>query len=262
MEPKNSSTVPTLTIAYRGTHYAGWQRQPNAVTVQQRIEEALFKLLGSAVRVVGAGRTDSGVHALGQVAHVVGVTEGSPGSSLPESALIHGTNRNLPNDIRVVGAQRMRAGFHARKSALSKRYVYSLVRTDVLSPLDALFAARVDPRIDLNAMRAACEFFVGEHDFSAFALSGGAHRSPIRRVTSFEIRERGPRLRFEVDGAGFLRGMVRSMVGTVLEVGGGRREPAEIQRLVAGASRPEAGPTAPPQGLVLEFVNYSEDENA
>jgi tRNA pseudouridine38-40 synthase len=252
--------VRCLTVAYRGTEYSGWQRQPNATTVQQRLEEALEELLGESVRVVGAGRTDAGVHARGQVAHITataGDRDGSAGAELPDSAFVHGTNRHLPPDIRVLAAGRMADGFHARKSALSKVYSYRMVPTLVMSPLDGVFAVQIDPRVQVEAMSEAATGLVGWHDFSAFALAGGAHSDPRRLISRAELLEGGRGdLVFEVEGNGFLRGMVRSLVGTLLAVGLGKMTPEQFLKLLRGAPRSEAGPTAPPQGLVLERVHY------
>lgn len=245
--------VHCLTVAYRGTEYAGWQRQPNAIAVQQKLEESLGLVVGEAVTVVGAGRTDAGVHARGQVAHVV--TPNLP--DLPDQAFVHGTNRHLPSDIRVMGAWRMGDGFHARKSALSKVYSYRMVLTRWLSPLESLFAVEVDPTIDRSAMRDAAARLVGEHDFSAFASSGGAHTNPRRTILSAELVVDEDSLVFRVEGTGFLRGMVRALVGTILEVGMGKRAPGVLDELLRGASRSEAGPTAPARGLVLECVRYA-----
>lgn len=249
--------VPRLTLAYRGTAYAGWQRQPNAMTVQQRLEEALERALGVSVRTVGAGRTDAGVHARGQVAHIVVQPGESPAwQTLPDKALVHATNRHLPPDIRVLTADRMPAEFHAQKSAISKIYSYRMIPTRVLSPLDSLFAAQVDPAVDLGLMRSAVGALVGRHDFSAFARSGGAHSDPHRRIFAADLRETDRGLILRVEGEGFLRGMVRSLVGTLLEVGLGKRRVIEFERLLGGGSRSLAGPTAPSQGLVLESVAY------
>ncbi len=246
--------VHRLTLSYRGAAYAGWQRQPNALAVQQVVEEALADLLGEAVKVVGAGRTDAGVHARGQVAHL----EPAAGSDreFPLGGLVHGTNRRLPEDIRVLAADRMPAGFHARKHAAAKEYRYRLSRAPVLSPLDAPYVVRVGGALDLAAMVRATEALAGEHDFSAFALAGGAHRQPRRRIFAAAWREEGKELVFTIRGTGFLRGMVRGLVGTLVEVGRGRRTPAGFAALLAGGARDAAGPTAPAHGLVLEAVSY------
>lgn len=253
-EPDAGPAVYRLTVSYRGEAYAGWQRQDNAPTVQQALEEALEALLGARLggpaRVIGASRTDAGVHARGQAAHL------ELAEPFAESGLVHGTNHHLPSDVRVLAARRMAAGFHARKHAAGKEYAYRLRREEVLSPLDAPFAVRADPRLDVAAMRAAAGRLAGRHDFSAFALAGGGHRSPLRTVTSAEWEEDGPALTFRVRGDGFLRGMVRSLVGTLLEVGRGRRGVGEFAALLAGGARSAAGPTAPAHGLTLEKVFY------
>jgi tRNA pseudouridine38-40 synthase len=243
--------VRRLTISYRGTAYAGWQRQENAVAIQQRVEEAVQELAGEKVRVVGASRTDAGVHARGQEAHL------ALGRDLPNRALVLGLNHYLPEDIRILAAYRMAPDFHARKSAESKEYSYRMLRARVLSPLDAPFALPIDPRIDLESMRQACSRLPGEHDFSAFALTGGSHRSPVRHIFAAAFAESAGELRFRISGSGFLRGMVRSLVGTLLEVGSGRRGVEEFAGLLQGGHRRDAGPTAPPHALVLERVNYS-----
>jgi tRNA pseudouridine38-40 synthase len=243
-----------LTVSYRGDRYAGWQRQENAITVQQVLEEALGALLGEAVRATGAGRTDAGVHARGQVVSLV--AQAAPG------ALVHGANARLPDDVRVLAAAPAPAGFHARKHALAKEYRYHLSRAPVLSPLDAPFVVRVDPELDVAAMREAAALLVGRHDFTAFAkLSGtpvgGSPTQPFRRLDRAEWREDGEALTFVVAGEGFLRGMVRALVGTMLEVGRGRRTVDSFAALLGGRSRAEAGPNAPAHGLVLQRVDYS-----
>ncbi|MDH3253882.1 MAG: tRNA pseudouridine(38-40) synthase TruA [Acidobacteriota bacterium] len=244
--------IRKLTIAYRGTDYSGWQRQINAVTVQQVVEDALCDLTGLELSIVGASRTDAGVHARGQVAHVAGA------ESLGDRALVHGTNHRLPEDVRVLEATTVADGFHARKHAVGKLYSYRMVRVPVLSPLDAPFAVRVDPRIDVAAMKAACTHLQGEHDFSAFALAGGAHRSSRRHIFSAICEEFGPDVRFYISGNGFLRGMVRSLAGTLVEVGLGRRRVAEFASLLDGGLRAAAGPTAAARGLTLEAVHFAD----
>jgi tRNA pseudouridine38-40 synthase len=255
--------VPTyrLTLSYRGTAYAGWQRQENALAVQQVVEEALERLLDEAVRITGASRTDAGVHARGQVAHL------ELARPFPERGLVHGANHHLPADVRVLAAATMPAGFHARRHAAAKEYVYRLSRAPVLSPLDALFVAPAPAGLDVERMARAAEALPGRHDFSAFALAGGSHGQPFRRIVSARWEERpdgrldgdDDELAFRIVGEGFLRGMVRALVGTLIEVGAGRRSPESFAALLAGRSRREAGPTAPAHGLVLQQVLYPQE---
>ena len=244
-----------LTLAYRGTAYAGWQRQENAYTVQQAVEEALGELLGRSapddgVRIHGAGRTDAGVHANGQTAHL------QLAEPFPEKGLVHGTNHRLPPDIRLLAAHRMPAGFHARKSALGKEYAYRLYRGRVVPPLVAPYAMRAPSDLDTGAMRRALSLLPGRHDFTAFASAGGSHSDPRRRIFAATLDEKGRELRLRFTGDGFLRGMVRALVGTMVEIGRGRRGAESMADLLGGRPRSEAGPGAEARGLVLEQVFY------
>jgi tRNA pseudouridine38-40 synthase len=252
--------VYRLIVSYRGAAYAGWQRQENAVAVQEILEEALKRLIRNprmpTLTVVGASRTDAGVHARGQAVHL----------ELPEPfslrGLVRGANHHLPEDVRVLAAEVMREGFHARKHAIGKEYHYRLSRAAVLSPLDSPFVVRVDPRIDLGRVEAATALLPGRHDFSAFAAAGGSHKQPFRRIFSAEWRTLGEEIRFQVVGNGFLRGMVRALVGTLVDVGLGRRSAEDFAFLLGGGVRSAAGPTAPAHGLVLERVLYPAEEGA
>lgn len=251
--------VVRLIVSYRGTAYAGWQRQDNAVTVQQVVEEALARIVAPGVdpaeRPVilhAASRTDAGVHARGQVVHF------ELGESRPERALVHGTNTFLPDDVRVLAAAVAPAGFHARKSALGKHYRYRLSRAAVISPLDALFVAKAPLRLELAALAAATALLPGRHDFTAFALSGGSPGQPLRTLTTAAWEAQGDELALTIAGEGFLRGMVRGLVGTLLEVGQGKRSVENFAQLLTGRPRGEAGPTAPARGLTLERVVYDE----
>jgi tRNA pseudouridine38-40 synthase len=239
-----------LTVSYRGGAYAGWQRQENAVAVQEVLEGALAGLLGGPVRVVGASRTDAGVHARGQVAHL------ELPAPFSERGLVHGTNHRLPEDVRVLAAAAMPDGFHARKHARGKEYLYRLSRAPVLSPLDRPFVAPVPHRIDVDRLAAATALLPGRHDFSAFALAGGGHGQPFRTVFSAGWEEVGDELRLRITGDGFLRGMVRALVGTLIDVGLGRRGTEDFAALLSGRPRAAAGPTAPAHALVLERVFY------
>ncbi len=246
-----------LLIAYVGTGWAGWQRQTNAPAIQQAVEEALARIVRRCRTVHGAGRTDAGVHALGQVAHVDLARLDLPRGTI-RRALVHGTNRHLPASVRVLEASPVDAAFHARYSAVGKTYVYRLSAAPVIDPFRAPFVVPAPGNLDLDAMQAATAQFPGEHDFTAFARSGGTYRSPVRRIDEATWTRHGDELRFRVRGAGFLRGMVRAMVGTSLEVGRGRRTPDEVSGLLAGRPRTEAGPNAPARGLCLEAVQYDD----
>ncbi len=239
-----------LTLGFRGTAYAGWQRQDNALAVQQVVEDALEDLLGRRTKIHGAGRTDAGVHARGQTAHL------RLASSFPEKGLVHGTNHRLPPDIRVTAAHRMPEGFHARKSALGKEYLYRFYRGRVVPPLDAPYVTAAPAELDLAAIRRAITHLPGRHDFTAFASAGGSHGQPFRRIFAATADAGGRELRLRFAGNGFLRGMVRALAGTLLEVGTGRRKPDSMIELLAGRPRSEAGPGAEARGLTLVRVFY------
>ncbi len=244
-----------LQIAYIGTDYAGWQRQDNALAVQQVVEEAVAAVTGRQLTVHGAGRTDAGVHAARQAAHV-----DLPPQALPAGArrraLVHGTNRHLPAAIRVLAADPVKDSFHARRSAASKVYSYRLCTASVIDPFRAPFVVPAPADLDVEALQQAAALVHGRHDFSAFAKAGGSHGSTVRTIHAAGWSTRGDEIRFRVTGDGFLRGMVRALVGTTLEVGRGRRSLADLTALLAGRPRAEAGPNAPARGLRLEAVEY------
>lgn len=241
-----------LTLSYCGGAYSGWQRQPNALTVQEILETALSELTGERVVVTGAGRTDAGVHARGQVVHFDLARDFAP------SGLVHGTNYFLPADVRVLAAAPAPPRFHARFSAVAKEYRYRLVRARVVPPRWTPFAVSVREALDLERLAAATLYLPGRHDFAAFARSGGAHTTTVRTVHRAAWADEPPFLELAIVGDGFLRGMVRGLVGTLLEVAEGKRDVATFARLLAGAGRDAAGPTAPAHGLTLENVDYLE----
>jgi tRNA pseudouridine38-40 synthase len=182
--------------------------------------------------------------------------------AFPERGLVHGTNRHLPADVRVLAAAAMPDGFHARKHAEGKEYVYRLSRAAVISPLDALFMVPAPAGLDLDRMARAAAALPGRHDFTAFALAGGSHGQPFRRIVSARWEESGDELSLRIVGEGFLRGMVRALVGTLIDVGSGRRTPESFATLLAGRPRGDAGPTAPAHGLVLQRVLYPPEWSA
>jgi tRNA pseudouridine38-40 synthase len=240
-----------LLLEYDGTRYHGWQRQKSDLSIQQVIEETLERLTGEPVKLIGSGRTDAGVHALGQVASC------RTGSTIPLKAFHDGLNSMLPFDIAVLEAREALPEFHARKSALSKTYEYRILNRVSRSPLHHRYGWWVSQTLNLDAMAAAAAFLVGEHDFSAFRASGSGNRNPVRRVLAARWQTHpGGWLRLTITGNGFLRGMVRSLVGTMVEVGRGKAAPEVLVELLLSGERHRAGPTAPPQGLYLVEVVY------
>ncbi len=240
-----------LLLEYDGSRYHGWQRQAGDLSIQQVIEEALERLTGAPVRLIGSGRTDAGVHALGQVANF------RTPSSIPLKAFHEGLNSMLPDDIAVLEAIEVPPEFHARKAALSKTYEYRLLNRPSRSPLQHHYSWWLAHRLDPEAMAAAAALLPGEHDFSAFRASGSGNLNPVRRIAAARWRTHpGGWLRFSITGNGFLRGMVRSLVGTMVEVGKGKAEPALLVELLRSGERRLAGPTAPGQGLYLVKVVY------
>jgi len=243
-----------LTIAYDGTAYAGWQVQPGDPTVQETIESVLRGLVGDdqEVKLHGSGRTDQGVHAHGQVAHVDLRTR------MDAAALLRALNSRLPPDIRVLRVRPAKAGFHARRSAVSKEYRYFVWNGPILPPERRLYAAHIYRSLNVPAMQQAANFFVGEHDFAPFTANPNrVVESTVRTVTMFTVRQQGAQICCRVRGSGFLYKQVRSMVGFLLRVGEGA-EPAEAVAELLRRRTPRTArvPTAAPQGLFLWQVWY------
>lgn len=241
-----------LTLAYDGTDYAGWQRQINALTIQQVVEEAFAHFTdGEPPTVSGAGRTDAGVHALGQVASVNVEFDHSA------AAVMRALNVRLPGAIRVIGAVDAPTGFHARFHAKGKVYRYRIARTPVSSPFDRMYAWHVPWALDLERMRAAAAALAGRHDFASFQASGTTITATTRNLERLELVEAGSELHVVAEGEGFLRHMVRIMTGTLVEIGSGQRDAASIPQVLAARNRDASGKTAPPHGLTLVAVKYS-----
>jgi tRNA pseudouridine38-40 synthase len=240
-----------LDLAYLGTFFEGWQLQaPRGDgtlprTIQGVLEDALKEIYRAEIRVHGSGRTDAGVHAEGQVAHF-DVPEGAP--LLPSKKIPGALNSKLPWDVRVLSASEARSDFHARRSATGKIYVYRLRRGDTLHPHRGLVEALAGEPLDVAAMRAAAASLVGRRDFAPFSLTGSDPTSTVRTLARLDVEERGALLVITAQGDGFLRGMVRRLVGTLRDAGRGRIGPDEALR--------KPGPTAEARGLTLERVLY------
>ncbi|MSU59619.1 MAG: tRNA pseudouridine(38-40) synthase TruA [Pedosphaera sp.] len=243
-----------LTIAYDGTGYEGWQVQKTGTGVQEIVEAALAKLFPSAPRIHSSSRTDTGVHALGMVAHFE-VPHADDRMTARKLALA--LNAHLPADVRVVAAARAPEKFHARFDATGKQYRYFAWNHAAMNPLLRATAWHVPRPLDLKAMRAAAPLFVGKHDFQSFAANPGyAKESTVRTVTRCEIKKSGRQLTFIIEGDGFLYKMCRGIVGTLVQVGQGKFPAKEIKTMLAKHDRRVAGMTAPACGLVLWKVFY------
>ncbi len=249
--------MPTLklTLAYDGTHYAGWQRQGrgSAPTIQGVLEEIAGRILQERVRVIGSGRTDAGAHAQAQVAHL------RTRRAIEPARLARSLNQLLPADVVVCRIEPVRDSFHARFDAQRKRYRYRIVTQPAVSPFDQRYVCQVLYPLQVGLMRREAKALVGRHDFRAFARAPGAapRRGGTRRVIKdASIRRCDGELRIEVEGSGFLHAMVRSIVGTLVDVGRGRRPAGTVRRMLRTGDRRLAGTTAPAKGLTLLWVAY------
>jgi tRNA pseudouridine38-40 synthase len=241
-----------LVIEYDGTNYNGWQRQATEPTVQAEIEQALSVMTRSDITLIGAGRTDAGVHALGQVAHFRCETRLDP------EAILKGLNSLLPPDIAICDCRLVPADFHARFAAQSKIYRYRILNRAARAAVGRNYSWFIHRPLDVQAMQQAAHFIVGRHDFKAFESSGSPRAHTVRHVMAaqwVEEREQGL-LTFQIEADGFLRGMVRNIVGALVAAGRGRIQPADIAAILASRDRRRAGAPAPPQGLVMVEVKY------
>ena len=239
-----------LVVEYDGTGLHGWQRQLNGATVQQHLEEALAQIVQHEVSVTGASRTDAGVHARGQV--VAFATE----RQIPLHGFRRGLNSLLPDQIAVREATEVDETFHPRHSATGKHYRYTLLVRPDRSPLWRDRAWHLSDALDLDAMRAGASHLIGEHDFAAFRAAGCTAKTTVRRIESIAISRDADLVRIDLHGNAFLRQMVRIIVGTLVEVGGGKRPPTQVAEIMASLDRTQAGITAPAHGLELVEVRY------
>lgn len=244
-----------LVIEYDGTGYHGWQRQPEDKSIQETIETALATMTaGRRVILTGSGRTDAGVHALGQVAHF------SCDTAITAEGFQKGLNALLPDDIAIRACTPVSPSFHARYDAIGKTYRYRIVNRPFPPAIGRCYAWHIRTPLDLAAMDRAARALVGTHDFCAFEGAGSPRASTERTIFRAEFRTGEDGLVvFEIDGSGFLRYMVRNIVGTLVEVGRGRRAAGTMARILADRDRARAGATAPPQGLFLVCVRYPEE---
>ena len=244
-----------LTISYDGTAFVGWQRQASGTSIQELLEDAFALLEGQPVAVTGAGRTDAGVHALAQAAHV------SLQRIIDAATVVRALNNHLPPAVRVLAAVEVPAIFHARFDAAAKRYRYRIWNQPVLSPFERTFTWHIPgPILDVEAMAAAAARLEGRHDFAAFQTAGAETHTSHRVLFSSRISAERPLITYDVRGDGFLRHMVRSIVGTLVEVGRGRHPPEWITEVLMSKDRARGGRTAPAAGLFLVGVEYQQPD--
>lgn len=245
-----------MILQYEGTEYVGWQTQPNGLAVQAVLEREILKLSGEQTALHASGRTDSGVHALAQVAHF------DTQSRIPPDKWAYALNAMLPGDIRVLYSEAAPEGFHARFDVEKKHYRYALQ----LGPHALVFsrktALHVHKPLDMERMRAAAAQVLGEHDFIAFKAAGTELASTVRRIYISSWTQDGPMLYYDIAGNGFMYNMVRIVVGTMLEIGGGLCPPDAMARALMSGRREDAGATAPPHGLTLSRVEYPDLDTA
>lgn len=237
-------------VEYDGSAYSGWQLQPHAPSVQAELERSLARVANHPLRLTAAGRTDAGVHALMQVAHFDST------ASRPDQAWVLGGTAECAADVSVLWARQVPDDFHARFSALSRSYLYRIVNRRVRPAIDRARAGWVRTSLDADAMRAAAQVLVGEHDFSAFRAAGCQSPTPVRRVTAVTVRRDADRVEIGISANAFLHHMVRNVAGTLIAVGVGDRPPGWVAEVLASRDRTQAGATAPPQGLYFAGVEY------
>lgn len=245
-----TGTLIKLTLEYDGTHYHGWQRQPRLNTIQGTVENALQQLTRKPIRITGAGRTDAGVHALGQVAHF------APPISFDSDTWTRGLNALLPDDIAVRSAEEVPSSFHARFSAKKKTYTYFIYNHPRRSPLHRRTAWHIFQPLELSKMKKASRLLIGRHDFTSLCAAASEGEDRIVDLQKIDLKKEGDRIKVTFQAPRFLQYMVRNLVGLLVEVGRGRRAVSEIPQILKGRDRRLAGPTAPPQGLFLIRIDY------
>lgn len=239
-----------LTVAYDGTNYCGWQVQPNGITIEEVLNKALKKLTGEDILIIGASRTDSGVHAMGNVA--VFDTE----TTIPPEKIAVALNQRLPEDIVIVKSEEVAADFHPRYCDCSKTYEYHIINTRISVPTKRLTNYFVSYVLDIEKMREAASYLVGEHDFVSFCNVRTDVVNTVRTITALDILTNGDEITIRITGNGFLYNMVRIIAGTLIRVGRGFYEPEKVKEILEAKDRKAAGVTAPAHGLMLMEIDY------
>jgi len=239
-----------LIVAYDGTRYCGWQVQKNGATIEGELNRALSELFGEPIEVIGASRTDAGVHALGNVAVF------DTRAQMPAEKMVYALNRRLPEDIRIQRSFRVADDFHPRKCACRKYYEYRILNREFELPSQRLNSYFYRRPLDIKRMQAACPYFLGEHDFRSFCSIHTQAETTVRTIYSLHVVKEGELVRICISGNGFLYNMVRIIAGTLIQVGIGAYEPEQMEAMLAACDRQAAGPTAPASGLTLVGMEY------
>ena len=242
-----------LKVAYDGTNYCGWQVQPNEVTVEGVLNKTLSELLDEEIEVVGASRTDSGVHADGN--YCIFDTE----TNIPAEKIAYALNQRLPEDISIVKSDEVDGDWHPRFQESVKTYEYRIVNREMPDPVRRLYTNFIYTDLDVNKMKEAAEYLVGEHDFAAFCSAGAQVESTIREIYSLDVTQNGDEIVITVTGGGFLYNMVRIIAGTLIEVGEGKIEPSDMSKIIESKDRGLAGKTALAKGLKLVEIKYGNE---
>lgn len=242
-----------MVIAYDGTNYCGWQVQPGKITVEGVINRKLSELLGEEITVIGASRTDAGVHARGNVAVF------DTNTPIPAEKICYALNRYLPWDIRVLSSKEVPADFHPRKVSCKKTYEYKILNRDILIPTERLYSYFVYYDLDITAMQEAAKHLIGEHDFKSFCSVKTQVSDTVRTIYRLDVVKEGDMIKITVTGNGFLYNMVRIIAGTLIEVGRGMKTPEDMDKILKGLNRRLAGPTAPAHGLTLIGIEYDQE---
>jgi tRNA pseudouridine38-40 synthase len=243
-----------LIVAYDGTAYCGWQIQPNGITIESVLNEALTKLLGEDILVIGASRTDSGVHALGNVAVF------DTGSGMPADKIAFALNTKLPDDIRIQESYEVPLDFHPRYCKTLKTYEYKIYNHKVSDPTVRLYSLFYYLKLNVEHMKEAAEYLVGEHDFKSFCNVRSDVKDTVRSIEQLSVEQDGHMITVSITGSGFLYNMVRIIVGTLLKVGRGTYPANQVEAILAAKDRAAAGPTARPEGLTLVKIEYIEEK--
>lgn len=242
-----------LTVAYDGTNYHGWQYQPESPTIEGELNKHLSELFKEEITVIGASRTDSGVHALCNIAVF------DTNARIPAERVAYALNQRLPEDIRIRKSEEVAADFHPRKQATRKTYEYKILNEEFLNPVERLYAHFTYVPLDEKKMQEAARYLIGEHDFQSFCAAGSTAETTIRTIDDITVERNGSMISIKVTGNGFLYNMVRIIAGTLMEVGKGRFAPQQVKVILEAKDRTKAGPTAPAKGLMLYSYQFENE---